>query len=246
MNNLLFRFKKARLFHVGMVLISLFTGTQVAAQTSASSNTHHQLTGVQAMQIAQAAFQYALTQDRQVTVTVVDDKGRSMVMLRHENATGPSFQNSYKKAYTANLEKMDTSTLGLRLAQDRRISDLSLFDDRVLIVDGGVPIHSGGQVIGAIGVGGRDNFEDDAIARYGIQSVFGSHPNLSHAAHSGVNQQRYFNRQIQEFDMHQSYLRQQQRNQQLQALEQRRLNAKGGKDSLPVEPRQVYSNIRER
>lgn len=246
MNNLLFRFKKARLFHVGMILISLITWTQVSAQTSAPLNKNHQLTGVQAMQIAQAAYQYALTQGRQVTVTVVDNKGRSMVMLRHENATGPSFQNSYKKAYTANLQKMDTSTLSLKLTQDRRISDLSLFDDRVLIVDGGVPIRSGGQVIGAIGVGGRDNFEDDAIARYGIQSVFGHLQNLNHDANSGVNQQPFFNRQIQDFDMHRSYLRQQQRNLQLQTIRQRERDAKAEKDQLPIEPKQVYSIIRER
>ena len=104
--------------------------------------------------------------------SVVDSSGRLVWFERMDGTTAISIAMSQRKAYTAAMLHMDTRDLA-EVAQPGcvlyGISDVGAGE--LVVLAGGVAIHLGNEVIGAIGVSGGSVEQDDQIARQGTAVI---------------------------------------------------------------------------
>jgi len=100
---------------------------------------------------------------------VVDDGGHLLGHYRLDGAPPMSARMAPAKARTAALGRKETK-VSEDMINNGRVSFLSAPDlDGML--EGGVPIVVGGQVVGAVGVSGVKSSEDAQIAKAGIAAV---------------------------------------------------------------------------
>lgn len=103
--------------------------------------------------LAQSAIQSCSASNYNVAVTVVDRSGTPLVMKRMDNAGPHTVEASQMKAFTALSTKNPTENV-MKNAQENpgaaNLRDIPGF----LLLAGGVPVKSGDEVIGAIGIGG--------------------------------------------------------------------------------------------
>jgi glc operon protein GlcG len=119
--------------------------------------------------ILAAAEAEALRNNWPVTITVVDDGGHLLGLVRLDGAAAISSHISPAKAKTAALGRRETKVYE-DIINGGRTSFLSA---PVLegMLEGGVPIVKDGQCIGAVGVSGVKSNEDAQIARAGIAAI---------------------------------------------------------------------------
>ncbi|MGQ1935724.1 GlcG/HbpS family heme-binding protein [Ornithobacterium rhinotracheale] len=138
------------------------------ANLNAQSQTKAYLSGDMAMKIAQKAYEEAQKSNHHVTVTVEDASGQTLAVLRDDRAGVHTLRASYKKAYTANSQKRETAEIAKGVKEGKIPEDIRNLDENILIMDGGVPIFIGKEVVGGIGVGGAHGSEDVRIAKAGL------------------------------------------------------------------------------
>ncbi|MDS1140975.1 heme-binding protein [Pusillimonas sp. SM2304] len=119
--------------------------------------------------ILAASEQHALAQKWAVSISVVDDGGHLLGMVRLDGAAPISAQISPAKARTAALGQRESKTYEDTINQGRTafLSAPGLEG----MLEGGVPIVVDGQVIGAVGVSGVKSSEDVQIAQAGIATL---------------------------------------------------------------------------
>src|SRR5947199_10296719 len=122
---------------------------------------------------AAAAAQEKCKQDGyRVSAAVVDRAGVLKVLMRGDGAGPHTPNSSSKKAYTAASLRRPTSELAELVAKTPPLQGLRDIDDKTLIRGGGLPIEIGGEIVGAIGVGGAPGAHlDDACAQAGLDSI---------------------------------------------------------------------------
>ena len=118
--------------------------------------------------IAAAAAAEAKANAWAVTIAVVDDGGHLLWLQRGDGVAPISAQIAPAKARTAALGRRE-SRVYEEMINGGRMSFLSAPLDGML--EGGVPIMSGGHCVGAVGVSGVKSSEDAQIARAGIAAL---------------------------------------------------------------------------
>ncbi|OBS10051.1 GlcG/HbpS family heme-binding protein [Acidihalobacter prosperus] len=119
-----------------------------------------------ALTIAKTALMTCRKAGVSVAVTLIDRGGNPQVVLRDTLGSDLTLAISRDKAYTALSFNAATATLG-----DRASTPLGRMP-RMAMFAGGLPIHAGGTLVGAIGVSGAPTGELDArCAKAGIDSV---------------------------------------------------------------------------
>lgn len=126
-----------------------------------------------AQETAMATIEQCRKDGYKVAVTVVDRAGQIKVILR-DDGTGPhTVDSSRRKAYTSLTFRVSTSEFAKRLASNPAAANLKDITD-VLVLGGGLPIFSGNEIIGAVGVGGAPGGDkDEACAQAGINKITG-------------------------------------------------------------------------
>jgi uncharacterized protein GlcG (DUF336 family) len=128
-----------------------------------------QITTEAALRAVQGAVQQALNLDIKINVAVCDASGTPMAFLRMNGAPLHSISISEDKAYTAVsfglptsqwVQILSTHSDGVRLGLPAR--------PRFVQFGGGLPISINGKVIGAIGVSGGSELQDEECARFGL------------------------------------------------------------------------------
>jgi uncharacterized protein GlcG (DUF336 family) len=119
--------------------------------------------------ILAASEKFATEKQWAVTISVVDDGGHVLGMLRLDEAAPISAQISPAKARTAALGRRESKSYEDAINQGRFAFLSAPGLDGIL--EGGVPILVDGQVIGAVGVSGVKANEDVEIARAGIAAL---------------------------------------------------------------------------
>ncbi|MES2423621.1 MAG: heme-binding protein [Pseudomonadota bacterium] len=119
--------------------------------------------------IAAAAEAEALKNNWAVSIAIVDDGGHLLWLQRLDGAAAISAQIAPAKAHTAALGRRE-SKIYEDIINGGRMSFLSAPALQGML-EGGVPVVSGGQVIGAVGVSGVKSTEDAQIARAGIAAL---------------------------------------------------------------------------
>jgi uncharacterized protein GlcG (DUF336 family) len=122
-----------------------------------------------AKRIAAAAEAEALANKWTVCIAVVDDGGHLLWLQRLDGAAPISAQIAPNKARTAALGRRESRVYEEMINQGR-VSFLSAPGLEAML-EGGVPIVSGGHCVGAVGVSGVKSAEDAQIARAGIAAL---------------------------------------------------------------------------
>lgn len=103
-------------------------------------------------------------------VAIVDAHGELLAFLRTDGCRLPSITIAINKAFTAAREQIATAELGQRSREER--FPMSNFGDvRYVSWGGGVPLLRNGAVIGAIGVSGLPEADDEALAVRAADSI---------------------------------------------------------------------------
>jgi len=124
----------------------------------------------QAGQMARRACEYAVEQGLKVCVWVLDRHGNPLAMQRINHAPMASSGIARDKAFTAASFGFGTHLWQSRLAsKPHLLSGLSQRDELVLF-GGGLPLYYLGQLVGAIGVSGASEEQDQACARAGLET----------------------------------------------------------------------------
>lgn len=102
--------------------------------------------------MARAAVAACLAKGYRVGVAVVDSVGEARAMLTADGSDGSHVFVAMRKAETALVFEMPgTQALGAVMSGKQPISRVT---PDMFVMGGGVPIHRGGRIIGAIGVSG--------------------------------------------------------------------------------------------
>jgi uncharacterized protein GlcG (DUF336 family) len=106
-----------------------------------------------------------------VTATVVDRAGQVRAQLRGDLAGPHTINTSFRKAYMAASTRNNTSATVDNVQKNPASAGIGSIENFILL-GGGIPIRSGNEVIGAVGVGGAPGGHlDDVCAQAGIDKV---------------------------------------------------------------------------
>jgi uncharacterized protein GlcG (DUF336 family) len=102
-----------------------------------------------------------------VSIAIVDDGGRVWQLHRLEGAGAVTAEVAVGKAKTAAMMGRPSKMMEDRIKERPAFV---LFPG-ILPIQGGVPILSGGECVGAIGVSGVQSHEDEQVANVGIAAL---------------------------------------------------------------------------
>ncbi|MEJ1180482.1 MULTISPECIES: GlcG/HbpS family heme-binding protein [unclassified Pseudarthrobacter] len=135
-----------------------------------TSTTH--LTTADAERLIAAARSAAKDAGVAVSISVVDGGGGLLAFLRDDRAVLISGETSTRKAYTALQLDSATADVVAAVKPDGPLYSLQTALDRpLLFIAGGIPIHRGGRLVGAIGVGGGAPEQDHRFAAAAVADL---------------------------------------------------------------------------
>jgi uncharacterized protein GlcG (DUF336 family) len=115
-----------------------------------------------ARDLATAAAAKCTSQGFPVTVTVLDRGGQPLVMLRDAGAPPHTVDSSRRKAFTALTLRRPSHEFAEALKTMEGARPLAELDGMIAL-GGGTPLKSGGEIVGAIGVGGAPGGDKDML-----------------------------------------------------------------------------------
>ena len=121
-------------------------------------------------QLVEKAVDIAGNNDQAIAVSVCDTHGELLAFLRMNNVSVQAGLLAQNKAYTSARDRQPSGNLGAWARETGK--DLSYWtDSRITGFKGGVPIEHQGQVIGAIGISGLSEDDDEELAENVIRLV---------------------------------------------------------------------------
>ncbi|HEX2875906.1 MAG TPA: heme-binding protein [Polyangiaceae bacterium] len=103
-------------------------------------------------------------------VAVVDAHGELLAFLRTDSCRLPCVTVAINKAYTAARERIESQQFGAdALARGFPLTNYG--ELRYVTWGGGIPVRSGGEVVGAVGVSGLSEEEDVELALLAVSVV---------------------------------------------------------------------------
>jgi len=131
--------------------------------------TKKMLTHEDVLKIAAGAEADARANRWSVAISIVDDGGHPLWLVRLDGAPPISAYLAPEKARTAALGRRESRTYEEMINQGRTAFLSAPMLQAML--EGGVPILVDGQLVGAVGVSGVKSSEDAQIARAGIAAL---------------------------------------------------------------------------
>ena len=153
----------------GIVTMGLSCGAIAADEPALVSYQVLSLDTAQAL--AEATLEACRKAGFQVAVAVVDRAGVPQVILRDRYAGTHTPDTATRKAWTAASFRTDTLAMAATTQAGKSQSGARGVT-HALMIGGGVPIEVAGSLVGAVGVSGAPEGEqDDACARSGLASI---------------------------------------------------------------------------
>ena len=118
--------------------------------------------------IAAASEAEAATHGWNVTIAIVDDGGHLLHLHRLDGAGASTAEMATGKARTAAVGRRETKLYEDMIKQGR-VAFLSA--PMTAMLEGGVPIMVGADMVGAVGVSGVKSDQDAAVAKAGIAAL---------------------------------------------------------------------------
>src|ERR671931_321936 len=116
-----------------------------------------------------AAEQFALAKGYRVVIAVVDPAGELIALRRTSGAQVASSRVAVDKARTAAIFIRPSRVLEEQVSGGR-LGALALYGASALT--GGIPLETGGEVMGAIGTSGETPDEDESVSLAGARVQF--------------------------------------------------------------------------
>jgi len=111
--------------------------------------------------------------NKHIAVAVCGPEGELVAFLRMDGASPAASRIAQNKAYTAAVDRKSTRAMGEFMLRANRPSDF-WGDEKITGFGGGMPIIIDDAVIGAIGISGLSEEEDERIAVAAIGAVYGN------------------------------------------------------------------------
>ena len=125
-----------------------------------------------ARQVIAAAEKKAVEIGQPMNIAVADAGGNLVAHARMDGAWLGSIDISIKKAYTSRAFDIATKDLATHSQSGGQFFGIHASNDgKIMIFAGGIPLKSGGKVVGAIGVSGGSGDQDHAVAEAGAAVV---------------------------------------------------------------------------
>ena len=137
------------------------TGIKLTEQKSLSLEAAVDLAAIAVAEAAEAGLR--------LHVSIVDAAGHLLAYNRMPGAPYPARLFSERKAFTAVSFKKPTSVWKQRLAENPHLAAGLSQHPQVTMIAGGLPIFVGGAVVGAIGIAGGLEEDDERIARAALE-----------------------------------------------------------------------------
>ncbi|MEZ8583739.1 heme-binding protein [Vibrio cyclitrophicus] len=119
-------------------------------------------------QLVSSALNIAERNQQAISVSVCDTHGELLAFIRMDNVSVQAGLLAQNKAYTSARDRQPSGNLGAWARETGK--DLSYWTDfKITGFKGGVPIEHQGQVIGALGISGLSEDDDEALAEKVIQ-----------------------------------------------------------------------------
>jgi glc operon protein GlcG len=121
-------------------------------------------------QLVYSALDIAGHNNQSIAASVCDTHGELLAFSRMDNVSVQAGLLAQNKAYTSARDRQPSGNLGAWARETGK--DLSYWtDSKITGFKGGVPIKYQGQVIGAIGISGLSEDDDEALAENVIRLV---------------------------------------------------------------------------
>ena len=130
--------------------------------------TKYYLTLSDAEFLLEKAHQYAIQQQFNVSIAIVDETGNLLAMKRMDGASPMTANLCVEKAKCSAISRRP-SKLFEDIIKNGQMGFLTL-NSFPGMLEGGEPILYEGQLVGAVGVSGVKSFQDAAIAQWAIQT----------------------------------------------------------------------------
>lgn len=137
---------------------------------------HAEVSLALAKQLLDGALTACHARGRNAVAAVVDRGGNLVALLRDDHVGPHNTSAAQRKAYTALSTRTATRLLAERARNDPDSANLNTIDS-LLLLGGGVPLVSGRQVIGAIGVAGAGGAAMDESCAMQAVAQFLPQPN---------------------------------------------------------------------
>ena len=118
-----------------------------------------------------AAVKKSIELGVKMNICVVDAGANLKAFRRMDGAWLGSIDISMKKAKTARYFDMDSEVLGTLSQPGGSLFNIEVSNSGLITFPGGIPIKSGGNVIGAIGVSGSSVENDREVAVAGKDAI---------------------------------------------------------------------------
>jgi uncharacterized protein GlcG (DUF336 family) len=125
----------------------------------------------QAQAAIEAAKQKAQELNLKMNIAIVDAGANLTAFARMDGAWLGSLDISIRKAKTARYFDMPTGELGKLSQPGGSLFNIEHSNGGLITFPGGLPILSGGDVIGAIGVSGSSVENDHTVAQAGVDAL---------------------------------------------------------------------------
>lgn len=136
----------------------------------------HYLTLSDAEFLLDQAHQYAIEQQFNVSISIVDETGNLLAMKRMDGASPMTANLSLEKAKCSAVSRRPSGVFE-NLIKNGQMGFLTM-DTFSGMLEGGEPILYQQQLVGAIGISGVKSFEDAEIAQYAIQKFLSQQDGL--------------------------------------------------------------------
>jgi len=151
---------------LSLIALAVFAALSVNANAQLADK--KVLTLEAAKKIAVAAEAEARKNNWNVVIAVVDDGGHLVYLQRIDGTQTGSIDVAIGKARTSAAFKRPTKVFD-DLAKTR--PSITSISPTAVLLEGGVPVVVGGQVVGAVGVSGVTSQQDAQIAEAGIAAL---------------------------------------------------------------------------
>ena len=120
--------------------------------------------------IIEGSIAYARGKNLRLGVVVVDTSGELIAGERMDGAPGRNIMMATAKAFTSVMYRTTTAKMSelYKTSPDRYFGIMNLYGNKVYLVGGGMPLAVDGKLVGAVGVAGLPNGQDEAAATAGI------------------------------------------------------------------------------
>lgn len=136
------------------------------------SVTYDSLDLVDARRIIAAATRKADELGKPMNIAVVCSRGYLLAFERMAKAIFGSIDIAQKKAWTATAFNVSTEELAKNSQSGGQFFGIHVSNNsQVMIFAGGIPLHIGENMVGAIGVSGGSQEEDQAVAEAGAAAL---------------------------------------------------------------------------